>query len=312
VKDLRDAALIHAWSYADLPWDRTVDPLRAGAPLGSFLAGILPSLQRMSAAEQHVYNFREACFHLSSLLAGERAGQQLLAQVVVTEVLDDLGRSGRPAAASAAADGEGAGDRELLVLMAAEEAKHYLTLHRYLAEKAGCLYPADSRLTRVLRGLEAHPSPELKVLVGQVVLEWTAASLLATLVSRSNEPLLRAILRLNLRDEARHLAYSYLLAGRLASRRTLRRPSAAMQDIVFESIVGSMTALMAVPVWRELGLPVSTTRRLAVQRLRELGVIDRYARTIPLQLQRCGFATAQLERRLARDLEPTLTEWAEA
>src|SRR5204863_8156401 len=125
--------------------------------------------------------------------------------------------------------------------------------HRYLAEKARVLYPPCRQLRRALDAVEACASPEIKVLLGQVVFEWNAASLLATLVTKAREPLLSAVLRTNLKDEARHLAYSQELREPLA-RVLSGRIAPGMEDLVFESIRASVAAHLAEPVWEELGL----------------------------------------------------------
>jgi len=262
VAALVDSALRHAWAFDELPWHLEVDPERDRFPQESFFAEGLRPFGAMSAAERRSFVFRETCFHLSNLLAGERSGEQLIAQVMVLTARE------RPT------------HREFLAVMAQEEAKHYLALHRYLSEKAGVLYPACQQLRSALDAIEGCASPELKLLVGQVVFEWTAASLVATLLTKSREPLLAAVLRVNLKDEARHLAYS----------QELREPlSRAFRG-------------RAEPVWGELGLPARRMRRHALERLERLGVLHRYRTLVPDQLERCGFPAARLRRRLGQGL----------
>jgi hypothetical protein len=141
----------------------------------------------------------------------------------------------------------------------------------------------------------------VKLLVGQVVLEWTAASLISTLLLKSREPLLTAILRVNLKDEARHLAYSHELREPLA-RIFEKRVASEMEDLVFESVRASVAALLAEPVWAELGLEGRQMRRHGLERLESLGVLTRYREVVPQQLERCGFPIARLKRRLGQGL----------
>jgi hypothetical protein len=292
VATLLDAARSQAWSMAsDLPWQLEVDPERVGTPLRSLLQPGLPALRKMRPSQRRQLAFREACFHLSNLLSGERSGQTMLEQILTL----------RRARA----------DREFLAIMAHEESKHSVALERYLTDKAKALFPADARLVAVLSALEAHPSPEFKLLVGQVVLEGTAASLIASLLCRAKEPLCAAILRYNLRDEARHIAYGYLiLPPLLRALRGVPRVTEA-QDLVFESIVGSVRGLLAIPVWREAGLPLAAAKRQAILRLGETGVMTRYTQTIPRLLARRGFPTARLERLLGSRFAQSLLAHAE-
>ena len=280
---LVESALKNAWPFEDLPWHLPVDPERDAFPGESFFASGLAPFQKMSAAQRRSFAFRETCFHLSNLLAGEHSGEQLIAQVMVLTARE------RP------------GDREFLAIMAQEEAKHFLALQRYLSEKAGVLYPPCARLRTSLRSIEECASPEVKLLVGQVVFEWTAASLVSTLLTKAREPLLAAVLRANLRDEARHLAYGHELREPLS--RILRGGvPRGMEDLVFESIRASVAALLAEPVWGELGLPARRMRRHALERLERQGVLHRYRTLVPDQLERCGFPTARLRRHLADGL----------
>ncbi len=234
VATLVEAALRNAWSFSDLPWQLDVDPTREGFAEQSFFADGLRPFRAMALGQRRDFVFRETCFHLSNLLAGERSGEHLVAQVLVSTARE------RP-------------------------------------------------------------------LVGQIVLEWTAASLLSTLLLKSREPLLTAILRVNLKDEARHLAYSHELRGPLA-RIFEKRVASEMEDLVFESVRASVAALLAEPVWAELGLEGRRMRRHGLERLERLGVLARYREVVPQQLERCGFPIARLKRRLGQGLVKGLVD----
>jgi hypothetical protein len=291
VASLVAAALRNAWSFGDLPWELDVDPTREGFAEQSFFADGLRPFRAMDLGQRRDFVFRETCFHLSNLLAGERSGEHLIAQVLVSTARE------RPE------------DTEFLALMTQEEAKHYLSLKRYLSEKAGVIYPPCARLRSVLDALEECASPEVKVLAGQIVLEWTAASLISTLLLKSREPLLKAILRVNLKDEARHLAYSQELREPL-SRIFKHRIGPEMEDLIFESVRASVAALLAEPVWAEMGMEGRRMRRHGLERLERLGVLARYREVVPQQLERCGFPVTRLKRRLGQGLVKGLVDAA--
>ena len=126
---------------------------------------------------------------------------------------------------------------------------------------------------------------------------WTAASLVSTLLIKSREPLLTALLRVNLKDEGRHLAYSQELREPLAQAMEGGVPR-EMEDLVFESVRASVAALLAEPVWSELGLDQKRMRRHALERLERQGVLARYRTLVPQQLERCGFPVHRLKQRL--------------
>ena len=122
----------------------------------------------------------------------------------------------------------------------------------------------------------------------------------------SKEPLLTSVLRVNLKDEARHLAYSQELREPLA-KAIAGRVIPEMEDLVFESVRASVAALLAEPVWGELELPARRMRQHALERLERLGVLHRYRTLVPDQLERCGFPTRRLRRRLGQGLVKGLT-----
>jgi hypothetical protein len=80
------------------------------------------------------------------------------------------------------------------------------------------------------------------------------------------------------------------------------RTAPEMEDLVFESIRASVAAHLAEPVWDELGLTARQMRRHALQRLEHLGILHRYRTLVPDQLERCGFPTRHLRRRLGQGL----------
>ena len=284
MRRLLERSFAEAWSFEeDLPWRTRVDPLRPGTGLQSLLEDYAP-VRRMTARRRAELAFAESVHHLSNLLAGERSGERLAAQVIAA----------------------GSSDVEILSVIAHDEARHYLALHRYLDEKAGRVERTDAALSEVIEALEERASPEAKLLVGQVILEWTAAALLATLVARVREPLLRAILRYNLRDESRHIAYGTLLRPELARSFAAARPRREMEDLAYEAVRASARALLAAPVWRRFGLSPKAARAHAVSVLQQAGVIDRYTLHVPLQLERCGFPAERMRARLSRDLAPSL------
>ena len=278
-RSLRDA-----WRFDELPWEITLDPERRDLHTAGLLDAGLPQVTRMTPAQRHELAFAEACYHLSNLLAGERSGERLAAQAMIL----------------------GERDVELLAIIAQEEAKHYLALDRYLRRKAGRCYRPARVLVQVIDALEQSGSAEVKLLVGQVVLEWTAAALITSLVARVREPLLRSILRLNLRDEARHIAYGYLLRPLMAREFARSRPRRELEDLVYEAVRASAATLLAMPAWREFGLPLARARRVALERITSMGVLQRYRDLVPQQLQRYGFPVERLRRRLESDLEPAL------
>ena len=140
-----------------------------------------------------------------------------------------------------------------------------------------------------------------------MLFEATATSTMESLYVRCREPLLAAILRRIMRDEARHLAFSYVIAGTLGHRYT---PSQyrSMEDIMFEAVVACLSTFLAEPVWHEMGFPREVARRCALDQMVARGVIASYARVVPRQLAQRGFPSDRLAKLLREDLVPRLME----
>jgi hypothetical protein len=170
-------------------------------------------------------------------------------------------------------------------------------------DKLGGRYEPHPALESVFGALEELGDYELNLLVGQIVLEGTSASLLWSLCAGVGEPLLRGLLQRILRDEARHIRF----AGACAS---VARPSTrrrrVMQEVLYRAAFAGAASLLATDVWQELGLGLVQCRSVAVDELARRGVLRFYTRVITRQLARRGFPTDELARRLERRLEVEL------
>lgn len=244
----------------------------------------------MTAQQQQQVAFREACFHLSNLLGGERCGERLGAEVIA------LTTEHRTV------------DREFLAQLVSDEVRHATALERYLRDKVDLLYEPDPLLVRAFDAVAEAPWPEIKLLAGQAVFEWTAASLISTLFVRANEPLVKKILQLNLRDEARHLEYSRLVSEPLRRLVGARSTTDQTDDVLFLAIAGSLGALFATPVWEEAGIPTQDARAQVFSKLEASGVITRYQTLLLRQIARCGYPIEGLEKKLASYLKTYLID----
>lgn len=181
-------------------------------------------------------------------------------------------------------------------------------MNRYLSDKVNLLYEPDPLLLEAFDAVSKAPWPEIKLLAGQAVFEWTAASLISTLVVRAREPLIRKILQLNLRDETRHLEYSRLVAEPL--KRLVRQSPSTKQtnEVLFLAIAGSLSALFAEPVWERAGVPKQSARAHVFSKLETSGVVKRYQTLLLRQISRFGYSVDGLEKKLASQLQTHLRD----
>jgi len=289
IERLLQASVRQPWDvYQQLDWRRPVD-LRKITKNGRSFLQELPEFRRLSEKQRDELLLKETVYHLSNLLGGEHKAVLLTAQII-TECPAD-----RPDWAYFSGS------------ILADERNHALALSKYLLEKAGVCYLPHPKLKEVLAVLESEGSYEVKLLVGQVALEWTASALLASLLSRESEPLLKAILRRILQDEGRHLAFNHIVFSEAGAARHDGADKRRLEDLLFEAIVACVSSLFAVPVWREYGFSPESCREHALGAIHDRGVIHFYSRVLPIELNRCGFRSDRLTRLLEKELLGRLT-----
>ena len=281
-------AYAEAWDpERDLPWDTAVEAGALEVPEAVCLSTQLDAYRSMSPAQRTQLRRREMASHLSSLAFGEQRATTLAAETALV------------------CPWPGGADTWFLGTVMADEGKHAAVLQRYLAQKlGGALAPAPS-LGHVFEELSARRDYGLNLLVGQVVLEGAAASLLTSLLVGLKEPLLRALLRRVMIDEARHMGYAHLVGTPTfdAASATQRR---AMEALLFEATYAGAASLLPEPAWAEAGLDPATCRRAAVAELERRGVLRFYTGVMVRQLRRRGFDSDTLAARLDRQLQERL------
>jgi tRNA isopentenyl-2-thiomethyl-A-37 hydroxylase MiaE len=284
IESLLERALQDPWLPArDLPWSSSVSPQNFEVPEEACLIREVGDYRRMSAQQQKAYRKKEAVWALSNLAFGEQRGAWISAQVIVDSAEE------RPELT------------HFLGVLVAEEARHYDALHRYSVEKIQAGYAPHPAMRSIFEALRGHWSWELKLMVGQVLFEPTSCAMLCSLHSRVDEPLLTEIIRRIMRDEARHLAFSYSIAESLGSRLEAKRIG-EIEDMLFESVVACAAGFLPEAAWAEEGFSSKECRESAVQSLVDRRVLDFFTRTLPEQLARRGFTSGRLEKRLREGL----------
>ncbi|HRE02121.1 MAG TPA: ferritin-like domain-containing protein, partial [Ilumatobacteraceae bacterium] len=91
-----------------------------------------------------------------------------------------------------------------------DEARHTEVFQRYLSEKVGDEYPMSPYLQGQIFGLLEDSRWDIAYLGMQIVIESLALAAFGEMLRRTDEPLLRKLLRYVLADEARHVAFGIL------------------------------------------------------------------------------------------------------
>jgi len=94
-----------------------------------------------------------------------------------------------------------------------DEARHTEVFQRYLSEKVGDAYPMSPYLQGQVFGLLEDSRWDIAYLGMQIIIESLALAAFGEMLRRTEEPLLRKLLRYVLADEARHVAFGILTLG---------------------------------------------------------------------------------------------------
>ena len=88
-----------------------------------------------------------------------------------------------------------------------DEARHVEVFARYLREKVGLMYPVNRHLKALLDKILTDPRWDLKFIGMQLIIESLALAAFHVQKANAADPLLRELLELVTRDEARHVAF---------------------------------------------------------------------------------------------------------
>ncbi|MEE4249196.1 MAG: ferritin-like domain-containing protein [Alcanivoracaceae bacterium] len=88
-----------------------------------------------------------------------------------------------------------------------DEARHVEVFTKYLQEKIGIMYPINPNLKVLLDKILSDPRWDLKFIGMQIIIEGLALAAFNTLKLTAQDPLLRDIITLVIRDEARHVTF---------------------------------------------------------------------------------------------------------
>ena len=188
--ELYEVAKKQQWNAAtDIPWNLEID--RDG--------DILDPRQNMMSQFDFVkalpdrtrkdLQVRLAAWRLSQFLHGEQGALLCCGQLV--DVVPDT--DGKLYAATQVVD----------------EARHVEVFHRYI-QRLDRVYPIDQTLQAVLNAILEADLWQMKCVGMQVIVEGLAMGSFKIMKEESNDPLLKSIVELTARDEARHVSYGLI------------------------------------------------------------------------------------------------------
>jgi hypothetical protein len=171
-----------------------------------------------------------------------------------------------------------------------DEARHVEAFNKYIQQRVGMMYPINTSLKSILDKVLTDPRWDLKFIGMQIVIEGLALSAFNTTRETTPDPVLKELVYLVVRDEARHVTFgvNYLeeFVQTLSEKEKNERA-----EFAYEACVVSRERLVATDVFRHFGWDVEEAR----QRVMEGFVMSTFRnllfqRVIP-NLKRIGLMT---------------------
>ncbi|ASK33802.1 diiron oxygenase [Alloalcanivorax mobilis] len=145
-----------------------------------------------------------------------------------------------------------------------DEARHVEVFTRYLQDKIGIFYPVNVHLKALLDKILSDPRWDLKFIGMQIIIEGLALAAFNTLKMTCHDPLLKQIITLVIRDEARHVTFGVnYLEDFVQTLSDAEREERA--QFAFEACVVMRERLISMEVFEAFGWDADAAREKALE-----------------------------------------------
>ncbi len=256
---LYNKAMASQWSsVTDLDWSIEVDPeslVDLDTPMMRIVAGArqVPGSAIKSWGDKELTAFAMEGFkaQLSQFMHGEQGAMMTAAKIVETVPWIDA--------------------KYYASTQTMDEARHTEVFAKYLHTKLGEAYPMSPFLEEQITALLEDSRWDIAYLGMQIVIESLALAAFGDLLRRTEEPLLKKLLRYVMSDEARHVAfgilslaehYQHLSAAELKDR----------QEFLCENTLRNQSRSTTPEIWERMGVPVEDVLPALMESAGSLGV----------------------------------------
>jgi hypothetical protein len=233
--DLYRRAKEGQWNGDALPWNTSVDPLNPEVPLIPETFVDLSYLENkgihLSDQEKRTLLYSLTTWMLSQFLHGEQGALYAAAQV--TEAVQFF-------------DGKLYGATQVM-----DEGRHVEVFNRYLDTKLNKLYQINDNLFVIVDSLMTDGRWDMKFLGMQIMVEGLALGAFGTLYRQTKEPLLKALLKNVIQDEARHVHYGVCALREHFTKHITERERQEREDWAFEVALLMRNRFMAYEIYEE-------------------------------------------------------------
>jgi hypothetical protein len=285
--DLYERAKTQQWNVStDLDWEREADPAEGVLLPDRVPMAPLPIWGRLDGRQRRALNREFSAFLISQAMHGEQGAMLLCGQLV--DAVPDM--EGKLYAATQVID----------------EARHVEVFHRY-GKRVARVYPPSRPIKAIIDLLLTTDMWQKKCTGMQVIAESFALGAFRNIRANASDPLLREIVTLTARDEARHVAFGVIYVGDAvkrmapAERAELEDFTAEALDAMVERRPGLAGGVLS-EIFANAGLaPEDADRALReardAPRGRPAGVVDPLRDLMVPNLERAGLISARVRPR---------------
>jgi hypothetical protein len=248
---LYEKAKTSQWNAStDLPWHLEVDPEalvsnpiareRTRHTMDIAASDGLP-MARWGEAEWLEFQMESQNWTLSQFLHGEQGALLCTAKIVETVPWIDA--------------------KYYAATQVVDEARHVEVFSRYLDEKLTGHYPINAHLAALLEDIVADSRWDMTYLGMQIMVEGLALAAFGFLHMLTEEPLLRALLKAVMADEARHVAFG-VLSLREVYEQLSDTEMKERQEFAFDAAIRMRDRFLSQEVYERMGVDVRTMMHL--------------------------------------------------
>ena len=223
------------WDGDSLPWHIDVDPMNPERELlpREFISfdGMADAGINLTETEERKLAHSLATWMLSQFLHGEQGA--LFAAAQVTEAVQFF-------------DGKLYGATQVM-----DEGRHVEVFNRYLDTKMNKMYQINDNLFVIIDSLMTDSRWDMKFLGMQIMVEGLALGAFGTLYKQTKEPLLKELLGMVIRDEARHVHYGVCALREQFTKNITERERQEREDWAFEVALLMRNRFTAYEVYEE-------------------------------------------------------------
>ena len=179
-----------------------------------------------------------------------------------------------------------------------DEARHVEVFSRYANEKLDTLFPITQNLFNLLQAITIESRWDFKSLGMQLIVEGLAITAFINMYQRCHEPLLKELLKLVLRDEARHVAFGVLALRHLYDDMD-EKARRERQEFIYEACVLMRGRLISSEAYEMMGVDPQQARE-TMHQAHEAGQFTNvlFSQIVP-QIKKIGLLEGWLEERFA-------------